>query len=399
MELDKGQKLFDEMAKEALEYLLEQFWVLRDKEPDKYQMIREREHVLRTYCLEKLGYRLIVHRYFAKLEKIPAVPESWMGIQMFKQPRDYAIFCCLFAYLEGKAVDEQFLLSDLCEELQGMCPGEERLDWTHYEHRKSLVRVLRFSEEQGVIRVVDGEIEHFSFEENHEVLYEIPLVSRYFMRSYPKDLFQFHTKEEILDAEWLEEGEEQTGTRRRHRVYRKLLLSPVMYSTGAQDADFLYLRNYRNRIQEDLEKHTDYRLELYKNAALLSIPERKMRLNLFPENRGIMDIAIQFAGLVREIRNKEDIPLQYDGTLRLTWIDFERWVSLCKQRFAGGWSKNYREATILTIAQDLYQLLEEWKMATKEPDTGVVVLYPLIARIVGTYPKDFIEQKGEGERD
>ena len=87
-------------------------------------MIREREKVLRRYISEKFGLRLIVHQYFIKLEKIPVEPESWMGIQSFSGPMDYAIFCCALSFLEGKAVDEQFLFSDLCQEIQADYPGE-----------------------------------------------------------------------------------------------------------------------------------------------------------------------------------------------------------------------------------------------------------------------------------
>jgi len=155
-EQEKTRNVFDHQAREAAEHLLEQFWILRDEEPEKYQAVREREQVLRTYFLDKPGFRLVLHRYFAKLEKIPAEPESWMGIQDFQQARDYAVLCCLLAYLEGKAVDEQFLLSELCEELRTFYPGEDTLDWTHYEHRKSLVRVLRKAAELGIVKVVDG---------------------------------------------------------------------------------------------------------------------------------------------------------------------------------------------------------------------------------------------------
>jgi uncharacterized protein (TIGR02678 family) len=394
MESAKQSKVFDEVAKEAMEFLLENFWVLRERDPETYQMVREREQVLRTWFLEKMGYRLVVHRHFAKLEKIPAIPEVWMGIQSFKHPRDYAIFCCLLAFLEGKSVDEQFLLSELCEEIQSLYPGDPGLDWTHYEHRKSLVRVLQFATGEAIVKVVDGDIEQFHYVEDSEVLYEVPIVSRYFMRTYPKDLFQFTSKEEILAGEW-DTSELETGVRRRHRVYRQLFLSPVLYSEGTDDPDFLYLRNYRNRIREDIEKHTDFQFELYKNAALLTTMERKTRLTLFPDNKAIMDIALQFANIVREEREKVEVPLQLDGSLRLTWVDFERWVDLCRQRFEGGWSKQYREATTHDIARDLYELLEEWKMAATDPETGILSLQPLLVRTIGRYPKDFIMRTEE----
>lgn len=77
---EKAENGFDERACEALGYLLGQFWILREKEPEKYQLVRDRERVLRGYLLDKLGLNLIVHRHFAKLEKVPVVPQVWMGI-------------------------------------------------------------------------------------------------------------------------------------------------------------------------------------------------------------------------------------------------------------------------------------------------------------------------------
>lgn len=388
LQSEKNLYGFDEVAREAAEHLLEQFWIIRDKEPVKYRMVRDREQVLRNYFLEKTGFRLIMHRHFVKLEKVPVQPEAWMGIQSFHNPRDYAVFCCLLAFLESKTVDEQFLLSDLCEELQSLYPGEEGLDWTHYEHRKSLVRVLQTAVEIGVVQLVDGDIARFNYSENSEVLYEVPVVSRYFMRSYPKDLLEFETREQILEAEWWGK-EDISGVQRRHRVYRKLFLSPVTYRSDKNDPDFLYLRNFRNRIREDIERHTDFQFELYRSAAMLTLPERKARFTVFPDNKAISDITLHFASVVREQLEKEEIPLQYDGTLRITPVDFERWVQLCKDRYGAGWSKQYREGTVSGIGKELLEHLMDWKMAARDRETGVIILYPLLARLTGDYPRDY----------
>ncbi|HET7521839.1 MAG TPA: TIGR02678 family protein, partial [Bacillales bacterium] len=305
----------------------------------------------------------------------------------FKSGVDYALFCCLLAYLESRSVDEQFLLSDLCEELQGLYPGDDRVDWTNYEYRKSLVRVLKAAQDLEIVKVVDGEVEAFSMNESQEVLYEVPLVSRYFMRSYPKDLFHFSSKEEILAVDWPEGI--KAGDMRRHRVYRKLLLSPVVYREGKEDGDFWYLRNFRNRLKEDIESHSDFHFELYKNAALLTMEENRARFSLFPDHRAISDIALQFAGIVRGEKEEQDIPLAEDGTFMVTYADFEKWVTRCKEDFGAGWSKMYREATISQIAGDLLEVLREWKMAFRDEETGAIVIYPLMARMTGRYPKDF----------
>ena len=122
------------------------------------------------------------------------------------------------------------------------------MDWTHYEHRKSLVRVLQTAGDLNLVKTVDGDISEFSFSENNEVLYEVPLIARYFLRSFPKDLTGFNTIDDFLNIDDFN-TEEQLGVKRRHRVYRKLFLTPVMYSNSNNDPDFLYLRNYRNRIR------------------------------------------------------------------------------------------------------------------------------------------------------
>ncbi len=395
MPKDKRGHIFDEKAKEATEYLLEQFWILREREPEKYQLVREREQVLRNYFLDKMGFRLILHRNFAKLEKVPAEPEPWMGIQSFKHTRDYVLLCCLMGYLENKTVDDQFLLSALCEELLGLYPGEEGVDWTHYEHRKSLVRVLQFASENDILKVVEGDVSDFSYTESHEVLYEVPLTARYFLRSFPKDLFQFETMEQILAAETMGQ-EETTGVARRHRVYRLLFLTPGMMSKGADDADFLYLRNYRHRIREDVEKHTDFQFELYKNTALLTLSERKLRYNLFPDNRAICDLALQFASVARQKQVDEQIPLQRDGSIYLTKVDFLNWMKICREQYAAGWSKQYREMNLADTAGELLALLMEWKMAAEDLATGVISLYPLLVRTTGNYPGDFKSRSVKG---
>jgi uncharacterized protein (TIGR02678 family) len=177
--------------------------------------------------------------------------------------------------------------------------------------------------------------------------------------------------------------------RRRHRVYRRLFLSPAFYSSGAADPDFLYLRNFRHRIAEDVAEHTPYRLELYANAALLVSPERKGRLTLFPENRAISEIAMQLAVFSRErwaaLKESERI----SGSLSLSAVEFEQLVVKCKEQYGAGWSKEYREALPSETTADLLCHLLHWKMADQDPETGVITLLPLLARVVCRYPDDF----------
>src|SRR5690606_22033769 len=245
---------FDEQTLDAPAMLFEQFWVIREEEPEAYRLIRDRELKLKRYLQDKFGLDLIVHQHFAKLEKIPVDPQSWMGIQAFQEPMDYAIFCCALAYTEQKVVDEQFLLSDLAERIQELYNHEIPLDWTLYQHRRSLVRALKQMLELRLIKTVDGNLDLFQSSEEEEVLYEVTVYSRYYMRSYPDDLFKFKTIKELQEQEWMRHQEDQ----RRKRVYRKLIMTPFVYRKSEDDPDFAYIRNFRNRLREDFEEHTPF---------------------------------------------------------------------------------------------------------------------------------------------
>src|SRR5690606_33266034 len=116
---------------------------------------------LKRYISDKFGFDLIIHQHFIKLEKIPVEPKAWMGIQSFSEPMDYAIFCSALAFTEQRSVDEQFLLSDLVESVQETYQGEFPLDWTNYQHRRSLVRALKEVVRLKLIKTIDGSLELF----------------------------------------------------------------------------------------------------------------------------------------------------------------------------------------------------------------------------------------------
>lgn len=381
--------LFDEKAETGLRMLLEKFWVLRLKEPELYQLIREREKVIKRYVEDKVGFELIVHQHFIKLEKIPVETKSWMGMQDFSDPRDYAMFCCALAFTENRTVDEQFLLSEICEDIKDMYPGEFPLDWTNYNHRKSLVRVIRQLEKLSILTAVEGEVEQFAMNEEQEVLYETTIYARYFMRSFPKDLSEYDRIEEILEDEW----ERHEVDARRKRVYRKLLLSPVVHRLTADDPDFAYIRNYRNRLADDIEAHTKFRLEIFKNGALLVADERKQEFTLFPDQKALMDIALHFATYIRE--HLEEYPPDELGNIRLTRVTFEQMITTLHENHGNGWSKQYREGTISSTTNELIDLLIDWEMLEKATDTNAYIVRPLIGRISGYYPKDFTEEEVE----
>ena len=117
-----------EGIRQAAQALLENRWIMRSQMPDEYFLVRRYERPLRDYFQEKCGWPLLVNAQFYKLEKIPARPRAFMGIEAMQSVGDYTLLCCVLAFLEDQEVDGQFLLGDLCEALLGYYPQENAVE-------------------------------------------------------------------------------------------------------------------------------------------------------------------------------------------------------------------------------------------------------------------------------
>ncbi|WAA12101.1 TIGR02678 family protein [Fervidibacillus halotolerans] len=376
---------FDEKAIQGLDLLFNHYWILRSEHPEWYRLIREREKVLRRYISDKFGLKLIIHQHFIKLEKIPVEPEGWMGIQEFQEPMDYAIFCTALAFLEGKSADEQFLLSELSQEIQANYPGEDELDWTLYIHRKSLIRAIKILIEFHLIKQIDGDLSKYERDEQQEVLYEATVYSRYFMRSYPDDFSTFTSWEDLVKEDWKLMQEDE----RRKRVYRKLFFSPGVQRLDNQDPDFLYIRNFRNRLTEDIQSHSPYHLHVYKNTAFLSNSEPKQYQTVFPDAKGQTDVILQLSKYLHD--HKEQFKPQENGEIVLTEGELNQILEELRDSFGAGWTKYLRENTMNNVRIEVLNMLQDWMMAEVDDETSLIKIKPLMGVLAGTYPEDFLK--------
>ena len=154
-----------------LEILLNNRWILKSDNKELYYQLRDAVGDLRKFSNEKLGCQIIDNSILIKMEKIPAVPESFMGINQFTSIEEYAYLCILLMFLEDKDPQEQFILSQLTEYISANLPGEIT-DWTLYINRRRLIKVLRYAVEQGLLFVTDGTDDVFMDAADGEVLYE-----------------------------------------------------------------------------------------------------------------------------------------------------------------------------------------------------------------------------------
>ena len=389
--------------RKAAEILLSRRWVSRQQDSEAYFLIRRQEKKLREYFFDRCGWPLLSHARFYKLEKIPARPRAFMGIDEMESPSDYVLLCCTMAFLEEQEVDGQFLLSDLCEALLSYYPQEqaaEPLHWESYNWRKALIRVIRYLLSAGILLAVEDDSEAFlrggatDGVLAGEALYEVPILARIFLRQFPRDIPSYRDAEDFCRMEVPAGAEEDLRRMRRNRVYRTLLLEPVCYRTEETEADFAYLRNpSARRLDQEFAGMFGLTLELYQDAAMAVSEERTSWFeDIFPYRmRGVHDVILHLANHVREQEDWKDKKV-------MSMHEFSLLLDGLSEKTSSGWTKEFREMGRKRLAETLLTEMVSWGMA-RRGESGIVELLPALFRLGGRYPEDYMEDGADAAKN
>lgn len=374
---------------QELELLLDRRWILKSDEKELYYKVRDSIGEIRKFATEKMGCQLIENSLLVKLEKIPAIAEPFMGISEFTSREEYAFLCVLLMFLEDRDAEEQFILSQLTEYIASNMPGDP-VDWTVFSIRRKLVKVLRYAVSQKILRVTDGSEDVFMDRQSGEVLYENTGASRYFMRSFSRDIMDYGRPEDFQESDWFEMDEDR-GIARRHRVYKRLLFSVGMYRETDAEEDFEYLKYYGRRLVEDLEQNFACRVHLHKGSAFFLMGEDCHMGKAFPGNNAVSDILLLCCAKIRERVEQGIWETQKDETISVEILEFEQMLKEVKTEFGSGFTKHYREMPDGEFLREILGELEQWTFVRQEEKEHRVVIYPSAGKAAGRYPGDYIQ--------
>ena len=376
-----------------LEMLFDRRWILKSEDRELYYKIRDSIGEIRKFATEKLGCQVIENALLVKMEKIPALPEVFMGIDTFTSKEEYAFLCILLMFLEDRDAQEQFILSQLTEYIAANMPGEG-VNWTLYINRRRLVKVLRYAADQGIIRVTDGSDDAFMDQESGEVLYENTGASRYFMRNFSRDIMEYTRPEDFQESDWFAMDEDR-GIARRHRVYKRLLFSVGMYRGEGVDEDFEYLKYYGRRLADDLGQTFHCQLHIYRGGAFFMQEEDCRIGETFPGNTGMSDILLLCCRKIRgKIEHGEWKPGK-DDTVMVETVEFERMIRQVKTKYGFGFTKGYREMPEGEFIREVEDEMERWMLIRKNVQEQTVVICPAAGKLAGRYPDDFMDRQRE----
>lgn len=373
--------------------LLDRFWVTRAEDRELYFSLKRALPDFRRLVNELLGWNLVVNESVVKLEKVPPRAMPWMGIQSFQEPLDYCLLCALLLFLADLDDGAPFLLSSLTQAIETFLSEVQPVDWTRFPHRKSLVRVLQYAQEVGLVLVYDGNSALFSNDQTQEVLYENTGLSRHFPVHFGRDIMEYRSIEDFEAFSW--EGDETE--QRRRRVYRQLALAPGFYCSEQTRSDYDYIKNQRRTVGGNLDQFLNGELHLYKNGAFFLLSEGERCGMLYPGTRALSDAALLLCAQLREQINQGVYHRREDDTVLLTRREFRYEVERCRDRYGNGWGSQLRACSLERVCQELTIYMADWMLLeVLEED---ILLYPAAGKLVGSYPAAYQNESGEVEED
>lgn len=375
---------------EELKALLEHNFILKEDDRELFYLIKDNYRQFKSFVTEKLGYDLLIRGDFIRLEKLPGKAESWMGTPGFEEQREYVFLMILFIFLEDKNKEDQFLLSHLTEFIASNSIGEA-VDFTQYKVRRSLIKVIKFAVAEKLMHITDGEEDGFMQDGSKEVLFESTGLSKYMVRNFQTDVVKFKS---YKDLEELQEDflEADRGILRKNRVYRRLLLSPIVYREASNDEDYAYIKNYRNIIEEDFKKYLGWHFHLHRNGALV-FPDEKDKVSYgFPVNSGISDVLLHVNTFIGRKLKEGHLNRALEDTIFVSEETFKLLLKEVKEQMSYGWSKEYREMGEDKLFEEVVGKMTYFRMLNREKDK--LVILPLAGKIAGDYEESF---KGGGQ--
>ena len=370
--------------------LLENYLILKERDKDLYYDVKDNIDKYKSFIYDNLAYDIIIKDDFIKLEKIPGIPEEWMGINEFTEIKEYIFFILLITFLEDKNKEEQFILSSITEYIEHNYP-DEKIEWTIFKNRKSLIKVMKFAIDIGIIKKNDGSEEEFSKSETGDVLYESTGLSRYIVRRFSKNIEDSESYEDLLSDEFSGISKD-LGTVRKNRVFRRLLLSPVVYNDENDNGDYDYIKSKRSFIRNTFEENLGWDIHIHKNGALAALENSNEVKDIFPNKKGESAAVLFINKEVRININSGNLKKEDNDTVVMSNSEFDEFIIEVRRTHGHGFTKTLRDVSEQVFINIIRNFMKDFYMIREEKD--FTILMPIIGKVLGEYPEDY---KGEAK--
>ncbi len=389
--------------------------VILPKHSDLFRLVKYHYYTLQTWHDQHTGWRIQRDTSAIRLIRHPSATTPGYLYDRLKEPGDFACLTWILWYAEsrqltGRGNDQQFLLSQLAEQIQEQSatgPGSERkFDFRRPTDRYSIQRALQYLEDMGGLQLVDGQTRDWVEQTpDADVLYEFTDVARSLIVALnPQEVTAVEARlrdnATVLQPTLLAGA---AGTSPLVRAWRALLLGPALFRFD-DPAAFAELLAHAEAIANELLETYGWLLDIHRDYACIV---RASGMATGPVTSltpfGSND---QVALLMCEaIRDKVETgvwpsPDTY-GCLHVTTEDMSELFYSVRERYGENWGNEARSKSSRSLLNDVYKKMRQGGLLRGPDEAGNILVLPTAARYTAAYEKTAQEARAavKGTRD
>lgn len=385
--------------------------VILPKQVDVFRLVSRHYYDLQTWHDRYTGWRIQRSASVIRLVRHLSAATPGYLYERLKDPKDFACLTWILWYAEnrqlsGRSSDQQFLLSQLAEQIQEQSAVSSHLAPVENEHgfdfrrqadRYNIQRALQYLEDRGGLQLVDGQTREWVEQTGDaDVLYEFTDVIRSLVVALDPQLV-------ITVAAWLTEpattlqsmllpsGTE--GTTGLMRAWRSLLLGPTLFRFDDRAA-FAELIAHTDLVANELLNTFGWSLDIHRDYACIVRASGMSggpvtALTLYGGNDHIAVL------LCQAIRNQLAAgiwpPADAYGCLHVTTEDMAELFYAVRERYGENWGSDARNKSSRSLLNEVYRKMRQIGLIRGPNEAGNLLILPTAARYAATYEKPTAE--------
>lgn len=388
-------------ALQAYAILLDRPVVSLQQDTDAYRLVRTHLAALEKWHEQHTGWRVQHGSSFFRLERHLHMPVSLMLDEKLKRPRDFVCLAWILWFAEqrhlaGGGRNQQFLLSQLAEELQRASQEEPgvALDFRNLQDRYSMRRALEYLTQLGGLQTLEGEVKKWEDAPDNEVLYEFTEISHALIEALNEQRVAAMSQQ---IAGW--ERAQQTPDPQASnpapavpplvRAWRTLLLGPALFRRD-DAAAFSTLVANAEQVSNELAQCSGWLLELnhdyaciVRGGTLSMGAGPTLTLNAAHDQM----ILLLCTELRRQVAQGNYAPDAY-GCLHMTGSDINALFSGLRQRYGSYWGASVKESKATDLLNDVSARMRLLGLLRGPDAEGHVLILPTVARYSVSYAQE-----------
>ncbi len=378
--------------------LLDNVVVAQQTDQEAFRLVKAHIQVLERWHEQHTGWRVQRGSTFFRLERHLHMVLPVFVDEKLKEARDFAclIWILWFAekrYLTGSGKHQQFLLSQLTEEiqLQTQAISKAGLDIRNVQDRYSMRRSLEYLINLGCLQMLEGEMKRWSDssnQEQYEILFEFtPLAHSLIEALNEKRITALHRSQQehgVASPQNLPPLSNEIPPL--VRAWRTLLLGPALLRYDDAEA-FRELTKQTEHVQEELGATFGWSLELNRDyACVVRGGGISIGAGAAISFNGAFDqILLLLCGKFREqVQNKQWTPDSY-GCIAVTQWQILPLLSDLRQRYGFHWGATVQNISAEKLLEEVYLRMRQTGLLRGPYVEGNILILPTAARYSVSY--------------